>query len=251
MKKLGYILFGLLVAGVAQAAVITAVDGGSASVSYTNENWSSSELTITIDNWGRSDNFSGTDFSDSKFTISGNQAFLFVNISNSDFSGTTFDWTPYVYSGGERINIFRTTTGSAGADFSDTVWNITLSTGSFNAVGMFDGGAGVTDAANAADALSMAGADFNFLGTDTSLADEIGALLITNLGGFDGETAIGAFYDTAFLNNNATAFGYADADALDTALTTAGWQVIPEPATIGMLGLGAIITLLTRRMQRS
>jgi len=27
-------------------------------------------------------------------------------------------------------------------------------------------------------------------------------------------------------------------------------EVIPEPATVGMLGLGAIVTLLVRRMRR-
>jgi hypothetical protein len=247
----------LLLASLAQAALLTDITAASAVANYTGADFTNQTVTTALSNWGYNDNFSGANFSDATFTFNGgNQMFLFVDISDANFTGATFNWTPYTLTttnpDSHRINMFRGTKGIAGADFSDTVWNITLSESVIENSDFFNNGAGATDVASKANAINFSGADFNFLGTDTSLADDIGALLINHLGSTGtGAAAFGAKYDTAFVTNNFAAFGYADADALDTALTTAGWQMIPEPATIGMLGLGAIITFLARRMRRS
>lgn len=45
--------------------------------------------------------------------------------------------------------------------------------------------------------------------------------------------------------------GQADSNSSVTARTVTSFEVIPEPATIGMLGLGALITLLVRRFKRA
>ncbi|MFA7370176.1 MAG: PEP-CTERM sorting domain-containing protein, partial [Kiritimatiellales bacterium] len=44
-----------------------------------------------------------------------------------------------------------------------------------------------------------------------------------------------------------SALGLAPEQSLD--ITADGFTVIPEPATIGMLGLGALITLMIRRVR--
>ena len=57
--------------------------------------------------------------------------------------------------------------------------------------------------------------------------------MIANLGGKDGSTNIGAFYDADFVNNNYSDFGFASASALEAALDAAGWQV-QGPSTPSM-----------------
>lgn len=234
---------------VAQAALLTNIDGGGGAADYDGADFSGQTVTATAHNWGYNDTFVGANFSSATFSFNGgNQPFLFVDVTGADFSGATFNWTPFQTSG-VFINIFRTSLGISGASFEDTVWNIVLNGSAIATDQMFDTGAGATSAATAADALSMAGADFNFSGSDTSLADDIGSLLIANLGGFDGGTAIGAFYDDDFVANNYASFGYGSEALLETALDSAGWQAIPEPSAYALLAgfTGLALAMIRRR----
>jgi hypothetical protein len=239
MKKVGYILFGLLAAGVAQGALITAIDGLSGVADWSGADFSGQSVSTAIDNWGRSDNFTGADFSDATFTFSGNQSFLATTITDADFTGATFDITTYLSGTIQRFNTFRNATGS-GASFVDTTWNITLSsTDAFDNSEFFAG-------TGTLSAMDFSGATFTFDITDSDAATQLAAVsvIINNLG----DSA--SYFDTDFVNNNFDAFGYADADALETDLLTEGWVAIPEPATISMLGLGALVTLMVRRNRR-
>jgi hypothetical protein len=254
MKKLYVTLSaGLFLAGIVQAATLADIDAAAATVDYTGEDFSEQSVETAADNWGRSDNFTNADFSSAEFTFTGNQPFLATTITNADFSGATFNITTWANTSVMRFNAFRNATGT-GADFSDSVWNFTLSTtNEFETIEFFNYGAGATDLASKEDAFDFSGAVFTF---DISASNEASqtalvAAIITNLGstGTTEETAFGAIADAAFLTNNYAAFGYADADALGTALTSAGWQVIPEPGSYALLAglLGMSYVMVRRR----
>jgi hypothetical protein len=237
---------GLLIAGVTQAALLSEINDNAAVANYSEADFSGQTVTNILNNWGYNDNFSGADFSDTILYLNGgNQPFVNATVAGADFSGATINWTPFTLSGDHRINFFRnaaaTGVENAGVSFANSVWNITLSEDSIGNTDFFLDGSGALTAATAANALNFAGADFNFSGTDTSLADDIGALLITNLGGFDGTIAIGAFYDAAFLNNNYSDFGYASTTALQTDLDTAGWQDLSDAGVVEQSGDNPIV----------
>ncbi|MGJ8632713.1 MAG: PEP-CTERM sorting domain-containing protein [Luteolibacter sp.] len=251
----------LLLTGMTQAALVSEIDNLNGVVDWSNEVFTGS-ITTNLDNLGRNDNFTNADFTAvtginiGDGTAVGNQPFLDAAISGANFSGVTFNWNPYVTGAGVmRINMFRdqTPTGLtyANASFANTVWNITLTGSSIGTGGQaqyFNDGSGATTAANAADAVDFSGADFNFSGAGAAtLSDDVGALLINNLGVFDGVTAIGAKYDGAFTANNFAAFGYATEGDLEAALVTAGWQAIPEPSSLSLLALGVGGLALRRR----
>lgn len=94
-----------------------------------------------------------------------------------------------------------------GADFSNVVWGSSTTTAS--ATHFFSGGSGASSIADRDEAISFSGADLSLVSGSAR------AVMIDNLGGFDGETPIGAKYDTAFL----AASGWDDAQ-----LVEAGWQ---------------------------
>lgn len=268
MKKLPLIFTaGCLLTNLAQAALLTDIDADAAVADYSSQIFTGPQpFSTTLNNWGRADNFIGADFSGLTLTIgdssvnggnNSNQPFLFSTIVNADFSGVTFNWAPSLTVDGHRINMFRQVaaggnTANTGATFANSVWNIELAGTTLNPnnptvnQGFFNDGAGVTVAANVADAVDFSGADFNFSGAGAAtLNDDIAALLIGNLGGFDGFTAVGAFYDATFVANNSAAFGYASDAALESALDAAGWQAVPEPSSfallVGFLGLGSVM----------
>ncbi|MGJ8676130.1 MAG: PEP-CTERM sorting domain-containing protein [Akkermansiaceae bacterium] len=226
------------VSSMAQAALTLAVVDNAAAVDDSSGvDFSGQILTTSIDNWGRNDNFSNATLTNVIFNFNGgNQPFLNTDISGADFSGATFNWDVFVINGDHRVNMFRGLTGIDGASFVDTIWNIDLSEDSIGNADFFNNGSGITTG------VDFSGADFNFSGTDTSLADDIGGLLITNLG-----TGVGAVYDDAFVTNNFADFGFADEAALETALDGAGWQAVPEPSSTALLGLGALGMLVHRR----
>ena len=226
---LGSALYVLLV-GLAEAQSLSDVGTTATTEDYSGADFSGESVTISVSSWGRADNFSGADFTGANFTINSvNQPMLDSNIAGADFTGATFNWTPDGYMSLLRQQTARLTgTRYSYANFSDTVWNIVLSRSTFRNSTWFNDGAGATSAASAANVLNLSGADFNFSGTDTSLADDVGALLIANLGGFDGTTAIGAYYDDEFLANNYSSFGYASAQALEDAMVLAGWQYLAD-----------------------
>jgi hypothetical protein len=249
-KLLVTLASGLFLAGLVQAATLADINAAKATVDYTGEDFSGQSVDTDIDNWGYNDNFTDADFSDATFTFSGNQPFLATTITNADFSGATFNWTLYENNDELRANLFRVTTVTgtayANASFANTVWNITLDGTSISIDDWFNDGSGALTADTASDAVDFSGAEFNFFGIGADdLADDMAAILISNLGGFDGDTAIGAKYDTTFLTNNYEVFGYDSVDDLETALISAGWQSIPESSAYaliaGFLGLGCAL----------
>lgn len=181
-------------------------------------------LTFSGNNFGYNDTFVGADFSNATIAnASGNnQFFLFSDLSYADFSGATINVNG-------NLNSFRGAT-LTGADFSDITWGVAASVG-FAA--FFDGGPGSTSVADKDLAVNFSGADLSLLSGTAK------TLMIDKLGTFDGTTAIGAKYDAAML----TASGWTA-----TELDTAGWQAIPEPATLGLVAaFGGGILFIRRR----
>ncbi|CAA6679925.1 MULTISPECIES: PEP-CTERM sorting domain-containing protein [unclassified Lentimonas] len=262
MKKL-YATFtaSLFLAGIAQAVDydITVINGDSAAVDYTDATFTGS-VTFTGNNFGHNDNFTNADFSGTTITIgsggrTGNQPFIAANITGTDFSGVTFNISPYAHNTADsRFNAFTTATGT-GANFSNSTWNFTTTdisptnTGFFS--GVLAGTAGAANLAGKADAFDFSGATFTFAGATGTALTANRTLVIGNLGssGTTEATAFGSIADAAFLTNNYAAFGYADAAGLSTALTAAGWQVIPEPSSYALLAglLGMSYVMVRRR----
>jgi hypothetical protein len=256
MKKLYTILAtGLFLVGIAQAAFVSAIDGDATATDWSNEVFTGS-VSTAVNNFGHNDNFTNAVFSGTTITIgsggrTGNQPFIAANITDTDFSGVTFNITPYTHNAlDSRFNAFVSATGT-GADFSDSTWNFTTidlaptNTGFFS--GVLAGTAGAANLAGKADAFDFSGATFTFAGATGTALTANRNLVIGNLGSTGGTeaTAFGSIADSAFLSNNFAQFGYADAAALGTALTSAGWQVIPEPSSYallaGLLGLGCVM----------
>jgi uncharacterized protein YjbI with pentapeptide repeats len=200
-------------------------------------NLSGLNLTFTGNNFGYNDSMVGTDFSGSTIGngAAWNQFFLFSDLTDANFSGATFNITPY----GGTINSFRGAT-LTGADFKDITWGIAASNG---AAAFFDGGAGVINAADKDLAADFSGADLSLI-TGTAKTN-----MIANLGGFDGDTPIGAKYDDDMLS----ASGWSQSE-----LDAAGWQYILTllPASLAVtfdgtdmvlgasgMGLGAVNSL--------
>ncbi|CAA6691322.1 MULTISPECIES: PEP-CTERM sorting domain-containing protein [unclassified Lentimonas] len=244
MKKL-YATFtaSLFLAGIAQAALLTDIDGAAASVDYTGEDFSGQTVGTELapnstDNWGRSDIFTNADFSSAEFNLSGNQSFLGTTITGADFTGATFNITTWLSGTTQRFNTFRNATGS-GASFEDTAWNITLSsTDAFDNSEFFDG-------TGTLSAMDFSGATFTFDITDSDVATQTAAVdvIIGNLG----DSA--SYFDDDFVTNNFVAFGYASGALLEADLVSNGWQVIPEPGSYALLAglLGMSYVMVRRR----
>lgn len=210
---------------------------GAASTIWDGANLSGLNLTFTGNNAWRADSLIGTDFSGSTIGngAAWNQFFLFSDLTDASFSGATLNITPY----GGTINSFRGAT-LTGADFKDITWGIAASNG---AAAFFDGGAGVINAVDKDLAADFSGADLSLI-TGTAKTN-----MIANLGGFDGDTPIGAKYDDGLL----TASGWSKSE-----LDAAGWQYILTllPASLAVtfdgtdmvlgasgMGLGAVNSL--------
>ena len=93
-----------------------------------------------------------------------------------------------------------------GADFSNIVWGATTTT---SGTSFFSGGPGTTSAADRDEAISFLGADLSLISGNAR------SVMIENLGGFDGDAAIGARFDSEFLTASGWEFD---------SLVEAGWQ---------------------------
>uniref|UniRef100_UPI003564ED40 carbohydrate-binding protein n=1 Tax=Pontiella sp. TaxID=2837462 RepID=UPI003564ED40 len=94
-----------------------------------------------------------------------------------------------------------------GAVFSNIVWGTALSAAESNL--FFSGGSGAASAATKDEAIDLSGADLSLI------TGEARSVMISNLGGFDGSTAIGAKIDSVFIANSGWSAN---------ALLAAGWQ---------------------------
>jgi len=201
--------------------------GAFATTTWDGANLSGLTFTHNGHNFGYNDSFVGTDFSGATIGngAAWNQFFLFVDVTNADFSGATFNVTPY----NNNLNAFRDST-ITGANFSNITWGVASSTA---ATSFFENGAGATSVANKDQAADFSGADMSLL-TGTAKST-----FITNLGSTGtGASAFGAKYDAAML----AASGWSA-----TELDSAGWQAVPEPSSTALLGLGGLALLLRRR----
>ena len=128
--------------------------------------------------FGYNDKFVGTDFSGATITTAGNLPFVFSDLTDADFSGATFNFT---YG---TVQEFRATITRA--SFS----NATFATARNNSGWIFQYGSGTTSEADKANAADFRGADLSLIGNTAW------PTVLSRLGGFDGEVAIGAFFDT-------------------------------------------------------
>ena len=163
-------------------------------------------LTFTGHNFGHNDSMKGVNFSSSTINTTGNQAFLFADLSNADFSGATLILEGF----SKKMTAFRNAT-LTGANFSGVIWKSPTEGYAQKANYFFSGGPGTTSAKDKHLAVNF---------TDADLSRITGAskdAMIKNLGKFDGQTAIGAQYNTATLKKS----GWEEKE-----LTAAGWQKV-------------------------
>jgi len=186
---------------------------GPAVTTWDGANLSGITLTFMGNNPLRDDSFVGTNLSGATINAGNNQPFVstnFTNLNNANFSGTTFNFSNPL-AGAFGFNAFGADVGSdvlAGADFTNSIWLFTgMSDGDADAFNVGPGSTSIADSDLAAD---FSGADFSGV-TDSVTMDEI----IANLGLFDGDTAIGAFFD----DDTVLPTGFTSAD-----LIAAGWQ---------------------------
>lgn len=161
-------------------------------------------LKFTGHNFGRDDSMKKVSFSGASITTTGNQAFLFVDLTGADFSGATLNIAGF----GGRMTAFRNAILTR-ADFSGVTWGISTSGLTGKVEFFFSGGPGSTSAADKHLAVTFEGADLS------KITGAAKAAMIKNLGKFDGGTAIGAKYNKETLTKS----GW-KAKGLDAA----GWQ---------------------------
>ena len=163
-------------------------------------------LSFTGHNFGHGDSMKKVNFSGSIINTTGNQAFLFTDLTGADFSGATLNIAGF--SG--RMTAFRKAV-LTGADFSAVTWGLSTDGLTEKTEFFFNGGPGSSSAADKHLAVTFAGANLS------RITGPARTSMINNLGGFDGKTAIGAKYDQAMLTKS----GWTAAE-----LIAAGWQVV-------------------------
>ncbi|WP_166831096.1 sulfatase-like hydrolase/transferase [Thalassoroseus pseudoceratinae] len=163
-------------------------------------------LNFTGHNFGYNDSMRKANFSASTINTTGNQAFLFTDLTGADFSGAALNIAGF--SG--RMTAFRKAI-LTGADFSDVTWGLSTDGLTEKTEFFFSGGPGSTSAADKHRAVTFENADLSRITGPAKVA------MIKNLGRFDGNTAIGAKYDQAMLKRS----GWTAAE-----LEAAGWQKV-------------------------
>lgn len=165
-------------------------------------------LSFRGHNFAYNDSMKNVDFSRSTIVTTGNQAFLFTDLSGADFSGATLKITGFK----GRMNAFREAKLTA-ADFSGITWTASTADDTEKTDAFFSGGPGSDSAADKHLAVTFEGADLSRI---TGAAK---AAMIRNLGAFDGPTAVGAKYDQSMLTKS----GWTAAE-----LNNAGWQNVQK-----------------------
>ncbi len=148
----------------------------------------------------------GSDLSNVDFASLGVSSWTTTNFSDASettiWDGASLNGITLISNGG-----FGAGDRFAGADFSGLVWGTALSAADSNL--FFSGGSGAAAAADKDNALNLSAADLSLITGDAR------SVMIHNLGGFDGTTAIGAKFDPEFISNSGWDQG---------AMIDAGWQ---------------------------
>ncbi len=178
--------------------------GGAAKTIWDGAKLNGLTLNFNGHNFGHKDSMKKVNFSGATLNTTGNQAFLFADLTGANFSGVTLNIAGF--SG--RMTAFRDAK-LTGADFSNVTWGISTEGLTEKIQNFFSGGPGTTSTADKHLAVTFESADLS------RITGPAKAVMIKNLGKFDGTTAIGAKYNSVTLTKSAWT-------AKD--LKAAGWQ---------------------------
>lgn len=161
-------------------------------------------LTFLGHNFGYNDWMKNVNFSETTINATGNQPFLFSDLSGADFSGATLN----IKGSMGKMAAYRDAK-LKGANFSRVTWGISTEGLTEKTAYFFSGGPGTTSVADKHLAVTFEGADLSRITGAAKIA------MIQNLGKFDGAIAIGAKYDESTLTKS----GWSAAE-----LEATGWQ---------------------------
>jgi hypothetical protein len=182
-----------------------------------------------------------------------------LNVLTSSGASISTPTFPALSLGGSKANValtlpdgttvFTANTGAAASDASGTIETSGYKSGTVYfifgtsadyAQVSFDGAiSGFLGSEDSGDAFDTTGTSFDFSGTAIGVNG-------TAIAAFTFDNTADSFADT-LLDYRAINTDYDGSRARFYGIIIDGVSVIPEPATIGMLGLGALITLLIRR----
>lgn len=174
---------------------------------WDNADLSKMTLTFSGHNFGHNDSMKKVNFSGSTINTTGNQPFLFVDLTQADFSGATLN----LEGPGKKMTAFRDAK-LTGADFSGITWASSTEGLTQKIDFFFSGGPGSSSADDKHLAVTFEDADLSPISGPAKSA------MIRNLGKFDGTTAIGARFNQATLTKS----GWQARE-----LQAAGWQITP------------------------
>jgi hypothetical protein len=245
MKKIAYALCAcLLAAGAAQAATITWSDAVTMSTSNDVSTTGTTLYAYSLNGSGGTKTLTGVDFEVAAEGAAG----VFGNLTSSvdlNQNATTFSsgTTPWASLTADYQAVVK---GGVYLGTDDTTWTLDgLTSGKEYQVQIW-----ITDPRTAIDRTAY----FYGEGNNTSTTAKILDFNVGNAAGGLGQYIIGTFTASgtsqSFLVEGGTGAGGVAGDG-GIQLNALQVRAIPEPATIGMLGLGALITLLIRRQIRS
>ena len=182
----------------------TSAYGDSSKTVWDGADLSGMSLTFSDHNFGYNDSMKKVNFSGSTINTSGNQPFLFVDLTGTNFSGATLNFAD----AGGRMNAFRDAKLTS-VNFSGITWAVSTEGRTDKLEFFFSGGPGTTSVADKQLAVTFEGADLS------RIVGPAKAAMIQHLGKFDGSVAIGAKYNASTLKKS----GWTAAE-----LDAAGWQ---------------------------
>lgn len=157
----------------------------------------------------------------------------------------SFDWTPAALAAGDTLTVYYQVVGWYGADNLQNLWNVNNANSSTNS------NTSVAGALDVADLLSgntdlTAGADTWEIGVTGAAGSLTSYSTTLDISGYDE-----LYNDVSDLEYIGVAFYISSASPVaGSVIDNVHLNVVPEPATVGMLGLGALLTLYIRRMKR-